>query len=158
MTPQHRVLTTCCDRKPGGRPVPQLVVDAQSNDIVPWDVSDRGPRPRVQGMAFALPPAVGSAEQVFHLGLEDGLRLARAGDLGGILDDHGAHGEPGRCRESTSSVTGFGQSIESHYTKCAPSSFLEKDNCVFEKFAFEFENSRTTAAEGGKSISLPVSQ
>jgi len=36
--------------------------------------------------------------------------------------------------------------------------FLEKDNCVFGKFAFEFENNRTTAAEGGKNISFPMSQ
>lgn len=77
------------------------MVDAQSDDVVPWNLSDRGPRPLPWERALVLPPAVGSSEQILHLALEDGLRLAAAGDLGGVLGDHGAHGKPGSWKEST---------------------------------------------------------
>lgn len=77
------------------------MADAQGNDIVPRDLSNRGPCLWAWGGARACPLAVRPAEEALHLGLEDGLRLVRAGDLAGVLGDHGTHRKPGSCREGT---------------------------------------------------------
>ena len=131
------------------------MVDAQGDDIIPWDLRNRGPSPLSRGGVPALPPAVCGAEQALHLRLQDRLRLARAGNLGGILDDHGTHREPGSWRESTKELQG----LVDIYMKCSSLCiFFLEGNCVAEKSVFYSEYNRTIVVKESTFPSLGPSK